>query len=122
MSALTNSKPKTPLVARILVLAGALLFIIDVLWCAGYWTVATRPLKESATNLVGVDAFVRSLVYVMIPVFVLSTITIAVGVQIAVNKSKLRGRCRNCGYDRRADSGTKCLECGYADEPEESLT
>ena len=122
MSALTNSKPKMPLVARILILAGALLFIIDVLWCAGYWIVATRPLKESATTLGGVDAFVWSFVYVMIPVFILSMIAIAIGVQIVMNKSKLWGRCRNCGYDRRGDSGTKCPECGYADEPEESLT
>jgi hypothetical protein len=122
VSVLTKYKPKMPLVARILILSGALLFIIDVLWRAGYWTVATRPLKESATNLGGVDAFVWSFVYVMIPVFTLLMIAIAFGVQIVMNKSTHWGRCRNCGYDRRGDSGTKCPECGYSDEPEESQT
>jgi hypothetical protein len=80
-------------------------------WCVGYWTVATRRLKGSATNLGGVELFVWSFVFVMIPR----------GVQIVMNHSTLRGRCVNCGDDRRGDSATKCPKWGFADEGEEGL-
>ena len=115
MSRLVSAKSEAPLIDRLLIFVGVLLLILNVFWCAIYWIVATRPVQESV-SFGGVDSFVQTFVYVMIPLFIVSTLMVAVGVQLVLNHSRRHGRCRKCGYDRRADTGINCPECGYAEE------
>jgi hypothetical protein len=91
-----------------LVHAGALLFIIDVLGALDIGQSRRGVSRDLQRTL---EPFVWSFVFVMIPR----------GVQIVMNHSTLRGRCVNCGDDRRGDSATKCPKWGFADEGEEGL-